>query len=80
MRVISKVENNREERVLINFFKQLPFVKIRESQKYKKELKFEEIFGIWKNKDITKKIERESTENVEIICDTDINYKIFERQ
>ncbi len=36
MRVILKVENNREERALINFFKQLPFVKIREAQKSKK--------------------------------------------
>jgi len=59
MRFILEIENNKEGRALINFLKQLLFVKIRESQKSKKEHKFEEIFGIWKDKDITKEKLRE---------------------
>ena len=59
MRFILEIENNKEGRALINFLKQLPFVKIRESQKSKKEHKFEEIFGIWKDRDIAKEKLRE---------------------
>ncbi len=62
MRVILEVENSKEGRALISFLKQLPFVKIKEPQKLqklKKEHKFEEIFGIWKNRDITKEKLRE---------------------
>jgi len=59
MRVILEVENNKEGRALINFLRQLPFVKIRESQKSKKGHKLEKIFGIWKSRDITKEKLRE---------------------
>ena len=59
MRVILEVENNKEGRALISFLKRLPFVKIQESQKSKKEHKFEEIFGIWKDRNITKEKLRE---------------------
>ena len=59
MRVILEVENNKEGRALINFLKQLPFVKIKEPQKSKKEHKFKEIFGIWKDRNITKEKLRE---------------------
>ena len=59
MRVILEVENNKEGRALINFLRQLPFVKIRESQKSKKGHKLEEIFNIWKDRDITKERLRE---------------------
>ncbi|GAB6161381.1 hypothetical protein JCM12298_26560 [Desulfothermus naphthae] len=59
MQVILEVENNKEGRALINFLRQLPFVKIQKSQKYKKEQKLEEIFGIWKDRDITKETLRE---------------------
>jgi len=45
MWIILEVKNNKKRRALINFLKQLPFVKIIESQKSKKEHKFEEIFG-----------------------------------
>ncbi len=54
MRIILEVENNKEGRALINFLKKLPFVKIRETQKSKKKHKLDEIFGIWKDRDITK--------------------------
>ena len=54
MQVILEVENNKEGRALINFLRQLPFVKIRESQKSKKGHKLEKIFDIWKDRDITK--------------------------
>lgn len=59
MRFILEIENNKEGRALINFLRQLPFVKIQKSQKYKKEQKLEEIFGIWKDRDITKETLRE---------------------
>ena len=59
MQVILEVENNKEGRALINFLRQLPFVKIQKSQKYKKEQKLDEIFGIWKDRDITKETLRE---------------------
>ncbi len=59
MQVILEVENNKEGRALINFLRQLPFIKIQKSQKYKKEQKLEEIFGIWKDRDITKETLRE---------------------
>ena len=54
MWVILEIENNKEGKDLISFLKRLPFVKIRESQKSKKEHKLEKIFDIWKDKNITK--------------------------
>ena len=59
MQVILEVENNKEGRALINFLRQLPFVKIQKYKKYKKEQKLEEIFGIWKDRDVTKETLRE---------------------
>ena len=62
MRIILEVENNKEGRALMNFLKQLPFVRIEETQKQRREknrLKIEEIFGIWRNRDITKEKLRE---------------------
>ncbi len=59
MRVILEVEDNKEGRALINFLKQLPFVRIKKYQKSKKEHKFEKIFGIWKDRNITKENLRE---------------------
>ena len=46
----------------MKFLKQLSFVKIREAQKQRKKRKvseIEEIFGIWKDRDITKERLRE---------------------
>ncbi|APF20708.1 hypothetical protein Calab_1166 [Caldithrix abyssi DSM 13497] len=54
MQIIIEIENNKEGRALLSFLKHLPFVKIREAQKSKRAQNFEEIFGIWKNRDITK--------------------------
>ncbi|MDL1971373.1 MAG: hypothetical protein LWW94_10515 [Candidatus Desulfofervidaceae bacterium] len=59
MQIILEVENNKEGRALINFLRQLPFVKIQKSQKHKKEQKLEEIFGIWKDRNLTKETLRE---------------------
>jgi len=60
MRVTIEVENNKEGRALINFLRQLSFVKIREPRKLKEEQKFKEVFGIWRNRDITKEKIREN--------------------
>ena len=60
MRIILKVEDNKEGRALMEFLKQLSFVRIEESQKQRrKRLKIEEIFGLWRNRDITKEKLRE---------------------
>ena len=60
MRIILKVEDNKEGRALMEFLKQLSFVRIEESQKQRrKRLKIEEIFGLWKNRNITKEKLRE---------------------
>jgi len=62
MRIILEVENNKEGRALMNFLKQLSFVRIEETQKQRREknrLKIEEIFGLWKNRNITKEKLRE---------------------
>ncbi len=61
MRIILEVEDNKEGRALMKFLKQLSFVRIEEIQKQrrKKGLKFEEIFGLWRNRDITKEKLRE---------------------
>ena len=59
MQIILEVKDNKEGMALINFLKQLSFVKIREVKKSKKEYKLEEIFGIWKDRDVTKEKLRE---------------------
>jgi len=63
MRIILEIEDNKEGRALMNFLKQLPFVRIEETQKRRKKkrkgLKIEEIFGIWKDRDITEEKLRE---------------------
>ena len=62
MNIILEIEDNNEGRALMKFLEQLSFVKIRESQKQRrnrKELKIEKIFGIWENRDVTKEKLRE---------------------
>jgi hypothetical protein len=60
MRIILEVEDNKEGRALMQFLKQLSFVRIEETQKQRrKRLKFEEIFGLWRNRNITKEKLRE---------------------
>ena len=62
MHIILEIEDNKEGRALMKFLKQLSFVKIREAQKQRKKRKvseIEEIFGIWKDRDITKERLRE---------------------
>jgi hypothetical protein len=60
MRIILDVENSNEGRALMVFLKQLSFVKIEEIQKKRrKKLEIEGIFGLWSDRDITKKQLRE---------------------
>ena len=62
MHIILEIKDNKEGKALIKFLRQLPFVKIGETQKRRKNrnvLKIEEIFGIWKDRDITKERLRE---------------------
>ena len=59
MKVVLEVENSKEGRALINFLKQLPFVKIQKFSKQKKEYELKELFGIWKDRNITKESLRE---------------------
>ena len=62
MHIILEIKDNKEGKALIKFLRQLSFVKIGESQKRRKNrnlLKIEEIFGIWKDRDITKERLRE---------------------
>ena len=57
MRIILEIEDNKEGKALMRFLKQLSFVRIEETQKQrrnKKRLKIEEIFGIWRDRNITK--------------------------
>ncbi len=62
MRFILEIEDNKEGKALMKFLSQLSFVKIGEAQKRRKKrasLKIDEIFGIWKDRDITKETLRE---------------------
>ena len=59
MKVVLEVENSKEGRALINFLKQLPFVKIQKFSKSKKEYELKELFGIWKDRNVTKESLRE---------------------
>ena len=60
MRIVLEVEDNKEGRALMQFLKQLSFVRIEKTQKQRrKRLKFEEIFGLWRNRNITKEKLRE---------------------
>ena len=62
MRFILEIEDNKEGKALMKFLRQLSFVKIGEAQKRRKKrvsLKIDEIFGIWKDRDITKETLRE---------------------
>jgi len=59
MEILIEVENSNKGRALINFLRQLSFVKVRKTQAIKKEQRNENIFGIWKNRNITKEKIRE---------------------
>ena len=62
MHIILEIEDNKEGRALMKFLRQLSFVKIRETQEQRKNRevsKIKEIFGIWKDRDITKEQLRE---------------------
>jgi len=59
MKVVLEVENSKEGRALINFLKQLSFVRIQKSSEFKKECELKELFGIWKDRNVTKKSLRE---------------------
>ncbi len=53
MKVILKIENSHRGRALLEFLKQLPFVEIEEKNKKKSKSNLDDIFGIWKNRNIT---------------------------
>ncbi|WP_456325479.1 hypothetical protein [Desulfonauticus submarinus] len=58
MQVILEIKDSKEGKALIKFLKQLHFVKILNKEiNNKKEM--EKIFGIWKDRDITKEKIRE---------------------
>ena len=59
MRIILEIENPEMGKALINFLKQLPFVKMKRTRKVKKKTNIEEIFGIWKGREISQKTIRE---------------------
>ena len=64
MRIVLEVEDNKEGRALMQFLKQLSFVRIdvrieKTQKQRRKRLKIEEIFGLWRNRDITKEKLRE---------------------
>jgi len=59
MRIILEIENPEMGKALINFLKQLPFVKMKRTRKFKKKTNIEEIFGIWKGREISQKTIRE---------------------
>ncbi len=61
MRVIIDIEDNKKGKSFIEFIKELPFIKfkIKEDGKRDKKGEFSELFGIWKNRDITKESLRE---------------------
>jgi len=59
MRIILEIENTEMGKALINFLKQLPFVKMKRTRKFKKKTNIEEIFGIWKGREISQKTIRE---------------------
>ncbi|NOX36146.1 MAG: hypothetical protein GXO78_01295 [Calditrichaeota bacterium] len=62
MRIILEIKDNKEGRAFMKFLKQLPFVKVELTQKQnrkRKKKKIEELFGIWKDRDITEEKLRE---------------------
>ncbi len=62
MRVVLEVEDSKKGYALINFLKNLSFVKIEDTFKRKRKknkFKIEEVFGIWKDRDLTKEKLRE---------------------
>lgn len=62
MRFILEVEDSKEGQALMKFLRQLSFVRIGEARRgwrHKKKAKIDEIFGSWKDREITKEILRE---------------------
>jgi len=58
MRVVLEIEDTKKGEALINFLKQLPFVKMKKTRKVKKKTNIEEVFGIWKDREISQEIIR----------------------
>ena len=58
MKVTLEIDENKEGRALLDFLKQLPFVKLRElsgkKSKTKTDIKLDSIFGIWKGREVSK--------------------------
>ncbi|HFC98793.1 MAG TPA: hypothetical protein ENJ40_10155 [Thermosulfurimonas dismutans] len=54
MKIVMEVEDTNRGKVLLEFLKQLPFVKIKGTRKTRKGIQLNEVFGIWKNREITK--------------------------
>ena len=63
MKVTLEIDENKEGRALLDFLKQLPFVKLREplekKSKRKADIKLDSIFGIWKDREVSKDSLRE---------------------
>ncbi|HEC67544.1 MAG TPA: hypothetical protein ENI35_01820 [Candidatus Desulfofervidus auxilii] len=54
MKVILDMQDSKKAKALLEFLKELPFVKVEEKKKERKTVNLEEIFGLWKGRDITK--------------------------
>ena len=59
-RVCINIKDNSKVRIVLNLLKELPFVEIEENdyvapQERKRKGRFEDIFGLWENRDITLK-------------------------
>ena len=54
MKVILDMQDSKKAKALLEFLKELPFVKVEEKKKKRKTVNLEEIFGLWKGRDITK--------------------------
>lgn len=63
MKVTLEIEDNQEGVALIEFLKQLPFVKLKELSKKetrrRSNIKIDSVFGIWQGREISKDSLRE---------------------
>ncbi|HHT9138485.1 MAG TPA: hypothetical protein ACFYEK_14735 [Candidatus Wunengus sp. YC60] len=59
MKVLIDIQDDKKANDLLAFLKEIPFVRIEKKVEARKTPNLDEIFGLWRNRDITKESLRE---------------------
>lgn len=59
MKVLIDIQDDKKANGLLAFLKEIPFVRIEKKVSARKKTKLDELFGLWRNRNITKESLRE---------------------